>query len=63
MTEQEEREFHKVWDKLCDDGYRSAYEAARHCWVKAKRSQPIAALPKPAKSDGFCWAANLSRKS
>lgn len=45
MDDKEESEFHKVWDKLCDDGYRTAYEAARHCWVEAKRSQPAITVP------------------
>lgn len=42
MGGEEEREFHKVWDDHCNNV--TAYEAARTCWIEAKRRQKVIEL-------------------
>lgn len=51
FTNEEEIEFHKVWDSIFDAGYREAYIIARKCWIAAKRSTPVVELPMPEKTD------------
>lgn len=56
MNEKEELEFHKVWDALCDEGYRTAYEAARKCWVESKRRQTAVEAIEQAHMAGQAYA-------
>ena len=47
LTDNEEAEFHKFWDQLCDEGYKDVYEAARSSWKEAKKKMPVVKLPDP----------------